>query len=342
MSTQKTNRRPMRRLNIVGSLFLIALLAIGCAGNSDKKNRRTDTRKSGIAKIAVDECLAPIIQHQVNIFESNYTDAIILPAYTSEREAYRLLNEDSIRLVIGSRELTEAEQAKAKERRLSPRTQRLATDAIALIVNKNNPDTLMTEENLKKIMTGEIKSWKDLNPSSKLEDIVVVFDTPNSSTARFINDSITDKAPFGDHVSAIGKDDESAVDVSQVTPNQQVIQYVQDNPNALGVIGVSWISNPQDSLNLSFSPKINVVALSNERNGEPGKYYKPYPAFLALNWYPLTRNVYIIITDITSGLPAGFYSFALGEIGQRIISKSGLAPATVPVRVVRTRPMSEF
>lgn len=332
----------MKKLNIIGGIVLLMFLLLSCSDKSQKRPSRTDTKSSGLARIAVDECLAPVIQHQVNVFEGTYPEAAILPSYTSEREAYKLFNSDSIRLVIGTRELTDAEKAKVRERGLELRSQPLAVDAIALIVNKNNPDTLMTEEELRKIMTGEITSWKELNPNSKLGDISVAFDTPNSSTARFINDSITNKVPFGENVRAVGEDTQSAVDIQQTTPNQQVIDYVKANKNALGVVGVNWIANPRDSLNLSFSPEINVVALSNKRNGEEGKYYKPYPAFMALQWYPLTRNVYIIISDIRSGLPAGFVGFAAGEKGQRIILKSGLLPATAPTRVVRTKPMSEL
>lgn len=332
----------MRKLGVIGTFILLLLSFYACSAKEKKVTGRTDTKSSGIARIVADECLAPVIQHQVNVFEGTYPEAIIIPTYTNEREAYRLFNEDSIRLVIGTRDLTPAEKAGVKERRLELRSQRLAVDAIALIVNKNNSDTLMSEENLKKIMTGEIKTWKELNPKSTLGDISIVFDTPNSSTARFINDSITQNTPFGDNVRAIAEDTEQTIDITMATPNQQVIDYVTNNKNALGVIGVNWIANPRDSLNLSFSPQINVVALSNSKNGEEGKYYKPYPAFMALKWYPLTRDVYIIISDIRSGLAAGFVGFSAGEKGQRIIHKSGLLPATAPTRVVRTKPMSEF
>lgn len=332
----------MKKFNIIGSILLLTFVLFSCASGGDKKPTRTDTKTSGLARIVVDECLAPVVQHQVNVFEGTYPDAVVLPSYTSEREAYKLFNSDSIRLIIGTRELNENEKAKVKERGLSLRSQPLALDAIALIINENNPDTLMTEDQLKKIMTGEITTWKELNPKSKLGEISIVFDTPNSSTARFINDSITNKAPFGKNVRAIGEDGVSSVDVQQSTPNRQVIEYVKANKNALGVVGVNWIANPRDSLNLSFSPGINVIGLSNARNGEPGKYYKPYPAYMALRWYPLTRDVYIIISDIRSGLPAGFVGFAAGEKGQRIVLKSGLVPAKTPVRVVRTKPMSEL
>lgn len=331
--------RKMKKLNILHVSILMLLLA--SCGAGDKSKMRTDTPKSGVARIAVDECLAPIIQQQVDVFEGTYPEATIIPVYTSDREAYRLIAEDSIRLVIGTRELNSFEKQAVKDRKQRLRSQKLAIDGIALIVNKNNNDTLISVDQIKKIMTGEITSWKELNPDSKLGDIKVVFDSPNSSTARFISDSITMNSPFGASVSAIASDADRTIDIVDETPNQQVIKYIESDKNALGVVGLNWISNPKDTTGLSFSSRINVMSVSNEKI-EKGKFYKPYAAYLALHWYPLTRDVYIIITDVQGGLPAGFVNFAAGEKGQRIINKSGLFPATVPTRLVKIHSTMDY
>lgn len=318
-------------------IFLFA----SCSNNKNP-NRRTDTHTSGVARIVVDECLAPIVQQQVDVFEGTYTDATIIPVYTSDREAYRLILEDSIRLVIGTREFTAPEKKIIHDRKQRVLSQKLAIDGVALIVNKNNTDTLISVDLIKKIMKGKISSWKELNPKSPLGDIKVVFDSPNSSTARFISDSITMNAPFAKNVTAIADDTNRSIDLAGETANQQVIKYVESNKNALGIVGVNWISNPGDSTGLSFISRVNVMSISNEKVGEPGKYYKPYAAYLALNWYPLSRDVYIIITDSRGGLPSGFVNFAAGEKGQRIINKSGLFPATVPTRLVKIHSTMDY
>jgi phosphate transport system substrate-binding protein len=55
---------------------------------------------------------------------------------------------------------------------------------------------------------------------------------------------------------------------------------------------------------------------------------------LYLHSYPLTREVYLALTDLRGTLPAGFAHFMLGEKGQRLILKSGLVPANKPGRTV--------
>ncbi len=301
-----------------------------------RKITRTDTQTSGVATFAVDECFAPVIQEQVDVFGALYPQALIVPQYTSENEMFNLFMKDSLRLIIAARELTPNEAQIIKDRKQTLRTQKLAIDGLALIVNKENKDTLITVSNLRKIMTGEIRSWKQLNPKSPLGDIAVTFDSPNSSTVRFVRDSILHAGQqLGDHVRARAVDSIKTADLKDRTPNQQVIDYVASNSNALGIIGVNWISNPSDSTKLSFINNINVMSVSREEVATIENSFKPFAAYLVLKKYPLTRDIYIIISDVREGLPAGFVRFAAGEKGQRIIYKAGLYPAVVPTRLVR-------
>ncbi|NDV78930.1 PstS family phosphate ABC transporter substrate-binding protein [Dysgonomonas sp. 511] len=317
---------------MLGILFFI-ILGYSCGNN--QKITRTDTPTSGIAQIAVDECFAPIVQEQIDVFEAQNEEAFIIPTYTNEAHAFELFMADSMRVIIAARDLTENEKLKIKEKNRQPRSQKYATDAIALIVNKANTDTLISVSDIRKIMTGQIRSWKELNPQSKLGDIAVAFDSPNSSTVRFIRDSICRDLPLGDNLRARSTDSTQTIDIKDRTPNQLVIDYVAANPNALGVIGVNWISNPNDPKHLSFIDNIKVMSVSKADTASIKDSYKPFAAYIALGEYPLSRDLYIVISDVRGGLPSGFVSFAAGEKGQRIVLKAGLFPAYQLTRVIR-------
>jgi phosphate transport system substrate-binding protein len=323
-------------IHILPALALVLLFSYSCSQGG--KITRTDTPTSGIGEITVDECFAPIVQEQIDVFESLNRDAAIIPVYTNEAQAFRLFMDDSIRVIVAARDLTANERRIIKDRKQTARSQRYATDAIALIVNKANKDTLITVENIRKIMTGEIRSWKELNPQSPLGDIAVAFDSPNSSTVRYIKDSICGDKPLGDNLRARAADSTRAIDLKDRTPNQLVIDYVAADPNALGIIGVNWISNPSDPQNLSFIDKIAVMSVSKAQEATLENSFKPYPAYIALKEYALSRDLYIIITDVRGGLPSGFVNFAAGERGQRIVLKAGLYPAYQLTRVVRANP----
>jgi len=287
------------------------------------KITRLDTETSGDAIIGSDECLAPIVKEELAVFTGLNPEANITPIYIGENELFKLLLSDSIRLIVAARDITDREKEKIKTMNLTPRTQMIAKDGVALIINKKNTDSLINVSLLQKIMTGEITNWNQLNPTlpSVSGKIQVVFDNQNSSTLRFINDSIV----RGKFLSS---------DLRALESNPAVIEYVAKTPNALGVIGVNWISNPNDSTKLSFDETIRVMSVGKEENINEDNAYKPFPVYLNNNLYPLTREIYIILTDLRETLPAGFVKFVAGDAGQRIILKAGLVPATRPTREI--------
>jgi len=308
--------------------FLLAIffawMGISCTGNQPMVTR-TDTPTSGEALIAADECLEPVIKEEIDVFTLLNVEATIIPVFTSESELFDLLLSDSIRMIVAARDITDAEKQQLKAMKRPPRSQKIAIDGIALIINKENKDSLLSVFDLKKMITGEISDWNAVSSSNTKErPITVVFDQQNSSTLRFMQDSICKGRSIGSHAVA-------------AKSNLEVLTYVATHPNAIGIIGVNWISNPNDPTKLSFDNSIRVVSLSREVYPTEENSYKPFPAYLATGDYPLTRDIYAIISDPLGGLPSGFMTFITGDSGQRIILKAGLVPATRPTRLINLK-----
>jgi len=301
-------------------IFLSFALAI-TACNRKERVYRTDTMTSGVASVVSDDCFSPIVQEEVSVFEALNENATINPVYTDEVTAMNLLLKDSIRLVIAARDLTSNEFKFLESKKLYPRSNKIAVDGIALIINSKNKDSIISVSTIKKILSGDINNWNELNPKSVLGKIRVVFDNPNSSTVRYIQDSICNNKPMSANVKA------------QKT-NKAVIDFVSKTPNAIGIIGVNWVSNPKDTTNLSFIDGIRVMSVSYFDDAREDNSYQPFAAYLALKKYPLTRDIFMITSDVRGGLPSGFLHFVCGDRGQRIILKSGLVPATRPMRLV--------
>lgn len=308
--------------SILALFFLLVPGIISC--KQKPKDRFTDTITSGVITIAADLSFEPVIQQEVNVFESIYTLSGIIPLYVSETDAINLILKDSVRLAITTRPFTEAEVKSLQQRKFYPKSMRIAYDAVALIVNKANPDTLISVDQLRAVLSGEIISWKQLSLHGSDTPIQIVFDNPNSSTVRFAIDSICRGYPLSEKLFAQKN-------------NEEVIDYVSRTPNAMGIIGVSWLGNKSDSTLLSFIDRIRVVSVSRESGATALNSYKPYQAYIATNQYPLTRSIYALLNDPRSGLPSGFFSFLTSDRGQRIILKSGMLPATQPLRIVNTR-----
>ncbi|MEA4918517.1 substrate-binding domain-containing protein [Proteiniphilum sp.] len=337
-----------RTINYKDRTFLFfTIIGLFFLSSCHERITRSDTPTSGIAQLAVDASFAPIIEAEINVFESINNEATMIPVYTTEKNAYDLLMKDSIRLLIGTRLLTEQELALIGERKQRVRSQKIAIDGVALIIHKENNDTLLTTNNIRDIVLGKITSWKQINPNSPLDSLIVMFDSPSSSMVRYIQDSLCNSLPLGKNVRALSPDTSTVVDITRVNSHNKVVEYVASHPNAVGFVGLNWISNPVDTTNLSFVDNINVISVSAAPEATPGNSYKPLPYQLALELahresprefpaggYPLIRDIYIIITDSPGGLPSGFFNFIAGDRGQRIILKSGILPANRPVRLV--------
>ena len=300
-----------------------AWIFTSCWGNK-AKDKHTDTATSGVIQISADESFRDIVQQEIDVFESIYVQAGIMPIYASEVDAINLLLKDSVRLAVASRQLTEAEKEGLAQKKLFPKEIKIATDGIALIVNKQNADSMISIPDLREILTGRITRWNQLNPGSKLGDLQLVFDNQNSSTVRFAIDSIC-------------RGDSLAGNLSAQHDNAAVIDYVSKTPGAIGVIGVTWVGNKSDSTRMTFSELVTVMSVSRETKATRENSYKPFQAYIALGQYPLVRNMYVLLTDPRSGLASGFATFMASDRGQRIILRSGIVPATQNVRIVNVR-----
>ena len=316
--------KTVKRFHQIGLICVCILFLMNC-GPGKPKDGRTDTFNSGVIAIAADQSFEPIIQEEVDVFESLTPLAGLVPRYVTEVEAVTLLLKDSLRLAITSRKLTAEEKESFHSRKFEPREIKIATDGLALITNLNNPDTLITVNNLRRILTGEVRSWKEIYPKSGLDDIIVVFDNKNSGTVRFAIDSICKGAEL------------YTEQVKALQTNQEVINYVSMTENAMGIIGVNWLKNKSDSTGLSFNKEVHVMAVSEAKEATVLNSFKPYQYYLFSEQYPLARNIYALLNDPRNGLSWGFSSFLTSDRGQRIILKSGLLPATQPIRVVEVK-----
>lgn len=304
-------------------LLVSSISLLACNGHV-KHEPYTDTPTSGEVLILADESYQPLIQVQIDTFQEIYKYAKFNVRYLPETELFnQLMNNDSVRIAITARDLNESERKDFEVQKIIPRNLKIAQDAIALIVNVQNPDTMITTDQLSDILLGKKSKWKQISPDGLSDSIVVVFDKSGSANARYLKDRFLKEKSFPTNSYATNS-------------NAAVVDYVSKTKNAIGVIGVNWISDKDDSLTVSFLKRIKVMGVSEmDSSGTQGDYYKPLQAYIALKKYPLIRDVTIINREGRNGLGTGFASFVAGDKGQRLIRLMGLLPATMPVRIIR-------
>jgi phosphate transport system substrate-binding protein len=213
-------------------------------------------------------------------------------------------------IAILTRKLTLNENKIFEQKKIIPKITKFATDAIAFISNKSNKDTLIELKEVLEFMQGK------QNPRIK----GLVFDNPNSSTMRYMKELAGIKS-----VSENG--------VYSFKTNQEVIKFVAQNEGMIGIVGANWLTQPMPIMQ-EYVDKVNILSVKGLASSN---YYSPTQNNIAEGKYPLARDLYIINGQGYSGLGMGFASFVAGDIGQRIILKSGLLPAKMPGRKINIR-----
>lgn len=163
----------------------------------------------------------------------------------------------------------------------------VAKDALSIYLNPGNPVKDLSIEQLKEIYECEITNWKELG--GKDEPIVPVTRNPNSGTYLYFKEHILDGSEYCEN---------SLVE----STTRSVIEYVADNPNAIGYGGMGYGGEIIHS-------KINGI--------EPGEKN------VQNDTYPITRYLHFFTTKEPTGTVKNFIDWVLTLEGQRVITESG-------------------
>ena len=283
----------------------INLFVTACKSRPADATHPRETSTSGTIYISVDESFKPVIDSQIKVFESQHPDAHIVVNYKPEAECLRDLNVDSIRMVIVTRGLSETEEATLSNKlQFKPAYGTIAYDAIAVIVNNEVKDSLFSMQDIRSIAKG----------TSGYKYKMLLDGKTATSTVRYVVDSLLKGQQLSENVVA-----------AQNT--EAVIDYVSENKDAIGLLGVSWIGNKDDTTQRSFLKKVKIAKIESKVKDEAGIYVDPVQYNIAYDRYPMTRPLYYILKENFDGLGNGFANFLIYEKGQKIFYRAYLLPA---------------
>lgn len=280
----------MKRFSL--QLLLVSTL-IGCSRPEDSN----DGINRYVTTIYADESFRPFMETSGMTYEGRFPEKTIAFEFVSEQKALRALINDKTKSAIVSRDFTAEEKEKLKKGKILVNTTLLAKDAVVLIINNENQDSILTVDELKSILLGNTKQN-------------LVIDQSQSANFLYLSNLI-DKQAFGKNVF-----------VHQ--SNRSVMEYVQKNKNTIGVIGYNWIGDLEDPAVQQFRKQFKIVRIARTSKQI---YYEPYFRTIDRDEYPLIRSIYAINKGAADGLNASFINFIASDIGQRLVEKAGLIPA---------------
>lgn len=328
----------------ISALLTAAVLAGAAACSPVKRGEYTE----GSATIFCDEGFKNVLDEEISVFEYTYPNSSIIPFYVSETEALDSLLENKTQAAITTRELTKEQIAYMKNKfKRIVRQNCIAVDAVALIVNKENPVSALSMTEIRDILNGSISRWNQL-AGNDTTAIKLVFDNAGSSTVSYMREQfLPEGRSISDNPNAFAQ-----------KSNADVFDLVKHDPDAIGIISVNWLGDDlsvarhvpleqrmeeykaeNDTVATNLTTEVNIIKVSNptEANDFDATAYKPYQAYIFSGQYPLFRKVYMVSTASKSTVMHSFYVFMTGFVGQKIITKTGILPYQMNPRVVNLR-----
>ncbi len=258
----------------------------------------------GNIKIVCDIQLKEIILQEEDIFERHYKYADVDISYYNESTVLKLLLNDSARLGILCRALTDQEITFFNSRQVNPRMYPFAKGALALLANKESADTSIQYEDFINLCKG-IKKGNSTFQSLIIEDV-------KSGIAQYL----LDKAQIQNYPQ----------NVYSLENKDAIFNYLKLNKQAIAVVDWSDFADSDNTEQQEKLRDLKILSISRPKDSVQMGFIYPNQYQLQDDIYPLTRTYHVISITGKSDLGLGFASFIAGDVGQKVLLKAGLLP----------------
>ncbi|MCX6036089.1 MAG: phosphate ABC transporter substrate-binding protein [Chloroflexi bacterium] len=211
----------------------------------------------------------------------------------------------TVDIANASRAMKPEEKQQAEENGITPVEFTVARDAIAVIVNPENPIRQLTLQQISDIYSGKYNNWSEVGGDNR--PIVRLSRETNSGTHVYFLETVL---RLGDKTNTTL----FSTDTLLLPSSEGIINEVRQNPNAIGYDGLGYV--PPDLMN-------SVIAVARTADGP---YVIPSVATVNDNSYPVARDLYMY----TAGEPAGaikdYIDWILSPEAQAIVADLGFVP----------------
>lgn len=164
----------------------------------------------------------------------------------------------------------------------------VAWGAVGLIANKGVPIDDLSSKQIKDILTGKIRNWKEVGGPDM--PIKVVVSTPGCACREEFQEMVMNKEPY--------------VDGAIVSPMKTLSDTVKNTPGSVGPLATAVID----------TTKVKIVKVDG---------IAPTPENVKSKKYKASRQVNIVTKGKASGKAKDFIDFLLSSEGQALIEKNG-------------------
>jgi len=236
-------------------------------------------------------------------YQSSHPDVRISVTGGGSGTGLTSLVDGTVDIANASRAIKDEELTQAQSKGVQVKEYVVARDAIAVIVNPQNPVQQLSLEQISAIYRGEINNWSELGGEDR--PIVRLSRETNSGTHVY----------FLETVIRMGNSEDETIfsaDTLLLPSSEGIIAEVSDNPNAIGYDGLGYIT-----------PTVKMLAVAAKTGGQ---YVLPSIATVNDGSYPIARDLYMYAPETSSTLVQTYLSWVVSDEAQQIVSDLGFVP----------------
>lgn len=209
----------------------------------------------------------------------------------------------TVDIANASRQIKSEEIEQAHANGIDPKEYVIARDAIAVIVNPQNPINQLTLQQVSDIYTGKINNWSELGGEDR--PIVRLSRESNSGTHVYFLETVirmgssTNKSLF-------------SMDTLLLPSSEGIIAEVRQNPNAIGYDGLGYIT-----------PEVKVLAISPD-----GILPFVFPSIETVNnhSYAISRDLFMYTIQNPPDYIIAYLNWIRDDPAQHIVLDLGFVP----------------
>ncbi len=288
-------------------LAIFSLFGIGCSrggtavsGSTDSPAQQTSIQNKGSDTI-VNIALAWAEAYQ----EVAPNISVAVTGGGSGTGIAALIN-GTVDIANASRAMKEKEVDEAQANGIDPIEHVIAIDALAIILNLDNPVSELTIPQLADIYTGRITNWQEVGGNDA--PIILLSRETNSGTHVY----------FLEEVVRRGEKENTDIFAPQtllMPSSVGITSELRRNPNAIGYDGLGYVDPHHE--------KIVRVAVDSD-----SEFIEPTVQTAADGIYPLARNLFMYTAGEPAGTIADYLNWILSTTGQQIVAEMGFIPLT--------------
>lgn len=269
----------MKKWQLFGTTAIGASLLLGACGGGNANSGKGEGEVKGDGSSTV----GPIIEKLNEKFAKDNSDVTVSSGTSGTGGGFEKFIAGNTDFSNASRPIKDEEKKKLDDKGIKYDEFKIAQDGVTFTVNKDNDfvDEL-TKEQLKKIYSGEAKTWKDVNSEWPSKEIKAFSPDQSHGTYDFFTEEVMDK---GD------------IKAEKNADTNVIVQSVQNNENGVGYFGYNFYEQNKD--------KLKEVKVKDDE----GKTTEPTKKTIQDGSYALSRPLYIYTNEKKLKDNEGFQDF---------------------------------